>query len=98
MTMPDALLSIQILPRTKNGEDVIPYVDKAIAVIAASGVKYRVGPLETTMEGKLPELLEIVRKMNEEMIASGCPSVISQVKILYDPDGVSMAKLTEKYD
>ena len=98
MTMPDALLSIQILPRTRGGEDVIPLVDKAIAVIAESGVKYRVGPLETTMEGRLPELLDIVRRMNEKMIAAGCQSVISQVKILHDPAGVSMAKLTEKYD
>lgn len=98
MTSANALVSIQILPRTKNGEDVIPYVDKAIAVIAASGVNYRVGPLETTMEGELSKLLDIVRRMNDEMVAAGCPSVISQVKILYDPDGVSMAKLTEKYD
>ncbi|MDI6871091.1 MAG: thiamine-binding protein [Bacillota bacterium] len=35
-------------------------VDRAIAVVAASGVKYEVGPFETTMEGDLKELLEIV--------------------------------------
>lgn len=96
--MPNALVSIQILPRTKNNEDVVPYVDKAIAVIDRSGVKYRVAPLETTMEGQLDHLLDIVKEMNEEMIAEGCPYVISQIKILYGPDGVSMDKLTEKYD
>lgn len=96
--MANALLSIQILPKTKNNEDVIPYVDKAIAVIAASGVKYRVAPLETTMEGELEHLLAIVKDMNEAMIAEGSPSVISQVKILFNPSGASMDKLTEKYD
>lgn len=96
--MANALLSIQILPRTKNNEDIIPYVDKAIAVIDRSGVKYRVGPLETTMEGELERLLEIVKEMNEEMIAEGSPSVISQIKIAYNPNSVSMDKLTEKYD
>jgi len=96
--MPNALLSIQILPKTKNNEDVIPYVDKAIAVIDRSGVKYRVSPLETTMEGELEQLLAIVKEMNEEMISEGSPSVISQVKIAYNPNGISMDKLTEKYD
>ena len=27
--MANALLSIQIIPKTKNGENVIPYVDEA---------------------------------------------------------------------
>lgn len=95
--MANALLSIQILPKTKNGEDTIPYVDEAIKVIASSNVKYQVNPLETTMEGDLPELLSIVEKMNERMVELGCPSVISQIKILYKPDGASMDQLTEKY-
>lgn len=95
--MANALLSIQILPKTKNGEDTIPYVDEAIKVIASSNVKYQVNPLETTMEGDLTELLSIVEKMNEKMVELGCPNVISQIKILYKPDGASMEQLTEKY-
>ncbi|RAZ68397.1 thiamine-binding protein [Planococcus maitriensis] len=95
--MGNALLSIQIIPKTKNGEDVIPYVDKAIAVIEKSGVKYQVNPLETTMEGDLAQLFSIVEEMNEEMIGSGSPNVISQIKVLYQPSGASMDNLTEKY-
>ncbi|OGX68517.1 MAG: hypothetical protein A2189_05080 [Paenibacillus sp. RIFOXYA1_FULL_44_5] len=93
--MANALLSIQIIPKT--GEDVIPYVDRAIAVIHNSGVKYQVSPLETTMEGELDQLLEIVKLMNVEMTDAGCPYVISQIKILYNPAGASMDSLTEKY-
>ncbi|QMT15995.1 thiamine-binding protein [Planococcus maritimus] len=95
--MANALLSIQIIPKTKNGEDVIPYVDKAIAVIAKSGVPYQVNPLETTMEGDLAHLFSIVEEMNQVMIENGSPSVISQIKVLYQPSGASMDKLTEKY-
>ncbi|MDP4087544.1 MAG: thiamine-binding protein, partial [Bacillota bacterium] len=40
--MANSLISIQILPKTKDGEDVIPYVDEAIKVIHESGVKYEV--------------------------------------------------------
>jgi uncharacterized protein YqgV (UPF0045/DUF77 family) len=96
--MAKALVSIQILPRTPHGEDVIPYVDKAIAIIDASGVPYRVGPLETTMEGDLTPLLDIVKRINEAMVEAGCPSVISQVKIAYYPEGITIKQLTGKYD
>jgi uncharacterized protein (TIGR00106 family) len=95
--MANSLLSIQIIPKTKNGEDVIPYVDAAISVIEEAGVKYEVHPLETTMEGELSELFAIVEKMNEKMVELGSPSIISQVKVLYNPSGASMDKLTEKY-
>lgn len=96
--MAEALLSIQILPKTKAGEDVIPYVDRAIDIIKASGVPYRVGPLETTMEGSLDELFEIVKKMNAAMFEMGSPQVISQIKLLVSGSGdASIGKLLEKY-
>lgn len=95
--MANSLISVQIIPKTNNPEDVIPFVDAAIAVIDASGVKYEVHPLETTMEGELSELLSIIEKMNEKMIELGSPNVITQVKILYQPSGITMGTLTEKY-
>jgi uncharacterized protein YqgV (UPF0045/DUF77 family) len=96
--MSSTLISIQIIPKTKNGEHVYDYVDAAIAVIDQAGVKYRVSPLETTMEGELPDLLGIIQKMNEKMAALGAPNIISQVKILHQPAGITMDTLTEKYD
>ncbi|RWR13620.1 MTH1187 family thiamine-binding protein [Siminovitchia fortis] len=95
--MANSLVSIQIIPKTKNGEDVIPYVDEAIKVIQEAGVKYEVHPLETTMEGEFSELMEVIRRMNERMIEIGSSNVISQVKILYQPEGITMGQLTEKY-
>lgn len=95
--MANALVSIQIIPKTKNGENVIPYVDEAISIIHASGVKYEVHPLETTMEGELGKLFAVISEMNEKMIEMGCSNVISQVKILYQPSGITMDTLTEKY-
>ncbi|MCM3632100.1 MULTISPECIES: MTH1187 family thiamine-binding protein [Paenibacillus] len=95
--MANALLSIQMIPKTNNGESVIPYVDQAIAIIKESGVPYRVAPLETTMEGNLDELLRIVQRMHEAMTEAGCPGALSQIKISYNPQGASMDKLLEKY-
>lgn len=95
--MGNALVSIQIIPKTKNGEDVIPYVDEAIAIIEKSGVRYEVHPLETTMEGDLSHLFKVIEQMNERMIEIGSKNVISQIKVLYQPDGIEMNDLTEKY-
>lgn len=96
--MANALVSIQIIPTVPDGARKYDYVDRAIEIIKASGVPYRVAPLETTMEGELGELLTIVQRMNEAMAEGGCPSVISQVKIFYNPgDGASMDTLLEKY-
>ncbi|CQR47960.1 hypothetical protein BN1058_02295 [Paraliobacillus sp. PM-2] len=95
--MANALVSIQIIPKLKNGGDTIPLVDAAIGVIEASGVKYNVHPLETTMEGELTELFSVIEQMNQKMIELGSLSVISQVKVFYKPDGASMDRLTEKY-
>lgn len=68
---------------------MIALVDRAIAVIDRAGVAYRVGPLETTMEGELEELLTIVKRINDQMTAHGITSTSSQIKILHKPAGAS---------
>ena len=95
--MANALVSVQIIPKVSTTEETIRLVDAAIEIIDQSGVKYEVHPLETTMEGELAQLLDIIAKMNEKMIELGSPNVISQVKILYQPDGITMDTLTEKF-
>ena len=95
--MANALVSIQIIPKPSDGGDVIPFVDEAIRVIDESGVKYEVHPLETTMEGELSHLFSIIEKMNERMMEIGSNNVISQIKVLYQPTGITLETLTEKY-
>jgi len=95
--MANSLISVQIIPKTEKYEDVIPFVDAAIALIDASGVRYEVHPLETTMEGELSILLPLIEQMNKKMIELGAINVITQVKILYQPAGITMGTLTEKY-
>ncbi|RWZ58087.1 thiamine-binding protein [Halobacillus fulvus] len=95
--MTNSLVSIQIIPKTPKGEDVIPYVDEAISIIDQSGLHYEVHPLETTIEGNLADILPVIEKMNQAMTARGCKNVLSQIKILYQPEGATMNQLTEKY-
>jgi len=94
--MPDANVSLQVLPVVPE-ERVYPVVDKVIEMIDRSGVKYIVGPMETTMEGELDKLLDIVRKAHEICIQEGAGRVISVVKIDYKPEGVTMDEKIYKY-
>ncbi len=40
--MKDTLMSIQIIPKTPNNDNVIPYVDEAIKIIDESGLHFRI--------------------------------------------------------
>ncbi|GAA6825630.1 thiamine-binding protein [Staphylococcus sp. 18_1_E_LY] len=96
--MDDTLMSIQIIPKTPNNEDVIPYVDEAIKVIQDSGLQYRVGPLDTTVQGDMNECLILIQKLNDRMVELEVPSTISQVKFYHVPEGITIETLTGKYD
>ena len=61
------------------------------------GVKYEVGPMETTMEGELDELLEIVKSAQYICEREGAARVLSVVKIVYKPEGVTMDEKIKKY-
>ncbi len=94
--MPSVNVSLQVLPRVKD-EDVYRVVDAVIAYIDASGVKYEVGPMETTMEGELKDLLAIVQEAQMICIRAGATRVMSMVKIDYRPEGVTMDEKVGKY-
>ena len=82
----NASVAIQVLPNVE-GEEVIRVVDEVIAYIKSTGLNTFVGPFETTIEGDYDELMEIVKQCQIICIRAGAPSVMSYVKILYNPKG-----------
>lgn len=94
--MPVINVSFQVLPQVTDG-DIYKVVDKAIEVVQQSGVPYEVGPMETTMEGELDELLEIVKRAQQACVDAGASRVVTVVKIDYTPEGVTMAEKVAKY-
>ncbi len=89
-------VSLQVIPNVSEG-DLYPLVDKVIAMIRASGVKYIVGPMETTMEGELHLLLEIIEKAQEICVKHGASRIISVVKIDYKTGGVTIDEKIRNY-
>lgn len=95
----NASIALQVLPQEANHEETRRIVDEVIAYIDSCGVNYVVSPFETTMEGDLDELFDIVKESQKICIRAGAPEVMSYVKIDYEPDGVwEMEDKTGKYD
>lgn len=94
--MPHVNLSLQVLPRVPD-DRIYPVVDEVIKLIQSTGLKYEVGPMETTIEGELDELLEIVKQAQEVCIREGATRVMSVIKIDYKPEGVTMDEKIYQY-
>lgn len=94
--MPEANLSLQILP-VVDEEKIYDVVDRVINAIASTGLRYEVGPMETTIEGDLDALLELVKKSLEICKDLGIPRTAAVVKIDYKPGGVTIDEKISKY-
>ncbi len=86
--MYNSSISFQVLPKAKTDRKMIKIIDQVIKMVQQSGVNYEVGPMETTMEGDLETLLQIVKKAQYLCIKKGAGNVFTNVKIIYNPKGV----------
>ena len=76
------IAEIQVAPSPPGtAEDPHAHVEAAIAVIKASGLRYEVGALGTTLEGDDDAVWSTIRAAHEAMLAAGATSGISHVKI-----------------
>jgi uncharacterized protein YqgV (UPF0045/DUF77 family) len=76
------IAEIQVAPSPPGtAEDPHAHVEAAIAVIQASGLRYEVGALGTTLEGDDDEVWATLRAAHEAMLAAGATGGISHVKI-----------------
>jgi uncharacterized protein (TIGR00106 family) len=87
-------VAVQVLPLV---EEVYPVVDRAIAVIAASGVRYEVGPMETVMEGPLDRLLEVAKAAHLACFEGGAERVVTIIKIGDSAGGTTIEEKVAKH-
>ena len=91
-------VAVQVIPVAQS-KDAYAVVDAAIAVIRKSGVKYRVTPFETVMEGMYDELMDVVKEVQEACYEAGSSQVMCYVKIQSNMQhGVTIGDKMEKYD
>ena len=73
-------IAIQVLPRSAK-VGTYELVDKAIEVIQKSGLKYRVCPFETVVEGYYDEIMTLLKEVHEVIYANGAEEMITNIKI-----------------
>jgi len=90
-------IALQVLPTSTT---VHPYllVDKAIEVIEKSGLRYKVTPFETVMEGGYDEIMEVVKLAQEACYAAGAETMMTYIKIQSSRKDVSIDDKMEKYE
>lgn len=90
-------IALQILPTSST---IHPYVlvDKAIEVIAASGLRYKVTPFETVLEGTYDDIMNVVKKAQEACYEAGADSLMTYIKIQSSHIDVNIDDKMKKYE
>jgi uncharacterized protein (TIGR00106 family) len=89
--------SIQIVPLA---QDRHPYqwVDEAIAIIEASGVRYEVGAFATVLEGTYDAVMQVIGDVQEHLYQKGCAEWITSVQLQVRSGGdITAAEKTAQY-
>ena len=76
------IAEIQVAPSPPGTvDDPHAHVEAAIAVIQASGLRYEVGALGTTLEGAADEVWATLRAAHEAMLTAGAGAGLSHIKV-----------------
>ena len=76
------IAEIQVAPSPPGTEEnPHAHVEAAIAVIQASGLRYEVGALGTTLEGEADQVWATLRAAHEAMLAAGANAGLSHIKV-----------------
>lgn len=73
-------LAIQIVPLDTT-EPLYDVIDKAIAVIQQSGLKYQVGPMETVLEGPYEEVMAVAKEAQAVCLDHGAGELVVTMKL-----------------
>lgn len=91
-------IALQVLPITAP-EKMYGVVDKAIEVIKSSGIKYRVCPFETVMEGEYDQLMNIIEEVRDACFHTETEELILNLKIQVNKNkDITIEDKTNKYD
>lgn len=73
-------VAIQVLPRSAS-KGTYELVDIAIELIQKSGLKYRVCPFETVIEGYYDEVMSLVKSIHQAVYEGGAEEMITNMKV-----------------
>jgi uncharacterized protein (TIGR00106 family) len=95
--MPKITMAFQVIPKVKEDAEIYPVVDEAIKVVQKSGLPYVIGPMETSLEGELDEILDVIKEAMEACVKAGASRVMTHIKVDYVPQGSTIEEKISKY-
>ncbi|WP_020007968.1 thiamine-binding protein [Salinicoccus albus] len=91
------LMAVQLKPKhpqqSKNGD----LIDSSIDIIEQSGLTHFVGPMETTVEGTLDELMNLVKKLNSHLEDGGVSESETSIKLVQSNDSLEIRNILSDY-
>ncbi len=76
-----AIVQFSVVPLGTGDTSLSPYVAQVQQVLAQSGVKHRLTPMGTVLEGPLEELLDLIRRVHELPFQQGARRVMTLINI-----------------
>lgn len=74
-------LAIQILPLRMDKTDTYAAIDKAIACVKGSGLRYEVCPFETVIEGPYDKVMQLMNDMQDACYSNGVQELLVNMKL-----------------
>ncbi|MFV0377135.1 MAG: MTH1187 family thiamine-binding protein [Mangrovibacterium sp.] len=98
MTQNKINLALQVLPQAE-GRNSYELVDAAIREIQKSGLRYKVCPFETVIEGNYDEVMALVKRVHKALEQNGTKKCMTYIKLqtVFQED-VSIDDKMQKYE
>ena len=77
-----AMIDISVVPVGTQSPSVSQYVAGAVKIVQNEpGIKYRLTPMNTVIEGDLEQLLNLAKRMHESAFNAGVARVVTTIRI-----------------
>jgi len=76
-----AVMEVSVVPLGTGTTSLSPYVARAVKVLREEKARYELTAMGTIVEGELPDLMRLVARMHQSVLASGVSRVLTTVKI-----------------
>jgi uncharacterized protein (TIGR00106 family) len=76
-----AVAEISVVPVGTGSASISDYVAGALTIVKDSGLKYELSSMATNLEGDIPDIMAVVRKIHESAFERGAVRVLTSLKI-----------------
>lgn len=89
--------SVQIVPKCDQ-DKFYPSIDAAIHVIQESGLRYKVSPMETVIEGTYNEVMSVIKDAQEASLDAGATDLAVNIRLhIRNNEDVSFEEKTDSF-